>query len=31
MRVRPTEYGAFAGFCREADELEAREIGITLP
>jgi tetratricopeptide (TPR) repeat protein len=30
MRVRPTEYGAFAGFCREADELEAREIGVAL-
>jgi hypothetical protein len=30
MRVRPTEYNAFAGFCREADELEAREIGVQL-
>jgi hypothetical protein len=28
MRVAPGEYAAFAGFCREADELEARPIGI---
>ncbi len=30
MRVLPSEYGAFAGFCREADELEAQEIGVQL-
>lgn len=28
MRIAPGEYAAFAGFCREADELEGREIGI---
>lgn len=28
MRVAPGEYAAFAGFCREADELEGREIGV---
>lgn len=28
MRILPTEYGAFAGFCREADEVEGREIGV---
>lgn len=28
MRLLPTEYAAFAGFCREADELESREIGV---
>jgi predicted TPR repeat methyltransferase len=28
MRIAPGEYGAFAGFCREADEVESREIGV---
>ena len=28
MRIAAGEYGAFAGFCREADELESREIGV---
>ncbi len=28
MRLAPSEYGAFAGFCREADEIENREIGV---
>ncbi len=28
MRIAPGQYGAFAGFCREADELEGREIGL---
>ena len=28
MRVAPGQYAAFAGFCREADELEGREIGV---
>lgn len=28
MRIAPGEYPAFASFCREADEIEGREIGV---